>query len=91
MRVFSEQNCVVDKTDTVCKNILDICRKKTKEMGEEATTKTMDLGHDLGFCLSSDALVKMDLNLRDALQSYSHLHSHIAAIFISTGRVHLGQ
>lgn len=49
MRVFSEQNCVVDKTDTVCKNILDICRKKTKEMGEEATTKTMDLGHDLGF------------------------------------------
>lgn len=33
----------------------------------------------------------MTSNLRDALQSYSHLHSHIAAIFISTGREHLGQ
>lgn len=49
MRVFSGQSRVVDTADTVCKNILDIYRKKTKKIGEEATTKTVDLGHDFGF------------------------------------------
>lgn len=49
MRVFSGQSRVVDIANTVCKNILDICRKKDKKMGEEATTKTLDLRHDFGF------------------------------------------
>lgn len=39
MRVFSGQSCVVDIADTVCKNILDICRKKDKKDGRGSNDK----------------------------------------------------
>lgn len=77
---------------TLCKNILNVCRKRTRKDGEGGSDKdSMYLGHVFGSSFFFSYIDKNGLKFKRCSLVIKYLHSHKIAIVISTGRVKLSQ